>query len=578
LIRITKIVLFQLCISFLVNANNTELQKIFKTNDTIYNHSDAVFFLQSNFKKIKTLSKTDSLDFEQRIAHRYIYLQQLDSALIYLNIGLNHAEELKKDSVLAYLLKLKGNTFYYLKDKKTALENFEKSYSIAEKNGLKAHMAAVLSNIGTINMENKDYATAEENFTKSINLLKELNLEESSNYLLVNRHLGTILYDKGDYNKSLIIFSELVDRSKKIKNIAVQSSAQTYKALTLFKLGKNEAAKREFEEVIELQKQVKNKDTEASVLLHYISFLKSTNNFKEALENFEMVWVLKKELFESELANAYSDAEIKYETQKKAAEIETQKRIIAQQTKEMYLYLTVSFLGIIILVVVIIVIRNKNKHKTELLLKEQNEIALNKVLEAEEKERSRIAKDLHDGIVQEITAIKFKLNAVEKNANREIADELTQAINQLDKTSKEVREISYQMMPLTLKELGLVKALEDLLNRTLTLREIEVEFENIGVEERLPEKIEVSIYRICQELLNNVLKHSNASKISLLLMKKENFLTITFEDNGKGFDTDNAKKGIGLNSLNSRVEMVKGTFEIDSSLNSGTTAYIRIPL
>jgi len=150
--------------------------------------------------------------------------------------------------------------------------------------------------------------------------------------------------------------------------------------------------------------------------------------------------------------------------------------------------------------------------------------------------------------------------------------------NDLDKTSKEVREISYQMMPLTLKELGLIKALDELLHRSFNVNNITYHLDHFGIEKRLPEKIEVSVYRICQELINNSLKHSNASNISLLLFLKENILTLTFEDNGKGFDVSSVTKGIGFNSLNSRLELIKGSLQIDSYENEGTTAYIKIPI
>ena len=96
--------------------------------------------------------------------------------------------------------------------------------------------------------------------------------------------------------------------------------------------------------------------------------------------------------------------------------------------------------------------------------------------------------------------------------------------------------------------------------------------------ERLPERVETTVYRICQELINNTLKHSKADNVSLLLQIKNNILQITYEDNGIGFDTQKIQKGIGLNSLNNRIKMLEGTLEFDNNTTTGTTAFIRIPL
>src|SRR5690606_13183386 len=107
---------------------------------------------------------------------------------------------------------------------------------------------------------------------------------------------------------------------------------------------------------------------------------------------------------------------------------------------------------------------------------------------------------------------------------------------------------------------------------------ISFDFELINVNQKLEEKIEVSIYRICQELINNSVKHSQASQIGLLIQRKSDHLQIIYEDNGVGFDVASTTKGIGLNSLDSRIELIKGSFTIDSEISKGITAYIRIPV
>jgi signal transduction histidine kinase len=220
------------------------------------------------------------------------------------------------------------------------------------------------------------------------------------------------------------------------------------------------------------------------------------------------------------------------------------------------------------------------KNRMVRLEKEHTEAILTEIINTEEKERNRIAKDLHDGIVQDITSLKFMLNAIQAEAPTKLHPSLSQLNEEIDKISSEVRELSYQMMPITLKELGLLKALEEMMNRNLNHNKIDFEFNALGFsDERLPEKIEVTVYRICQELINNTLKHSSATSVSLLVQLHQNMLQLTFEDDGVGFDVENVKKGIGLDSLTSRIAWIKGSLEFDSSeITKGTTAFIRIPL
>jgi signal transduction histidine kinase len=259
------------------------------------------------------------------------------------------------------------------------------------------------------------------------------------------------------------------------------------------------------------------------------------------------------------------EMQVKYETVKKDNQIKTQNIKIEQDKKNQILL----FLVIILLVVLFTAIFIRKTYKTNLKLQEaiKNKMLIEKTFEAQENERTRIAKELHDGIVQDLTILK--LNLTNNNYKEEIEPKLT-------KITKELREISYQMMPIALKELGLIPALEDLFERSFTQRGIAFNFEALLLENRLDEKIEVNIYRICQELINNSLKHANATEINIILRQKNQLLTLIFEDNGQGFDISKVKQGIGLTSLKDRLEAIHGQIEFDSTINKGTTAFVKI--
>ncbi len=196
------------------------------------------------------------------------------------------------------------------------------------------------------------------------------------------------------------------------------------------------------------------------------------------------------------------------------------------------------------------------------------------MIQAQEEERQRIAKDLHDGIVQQLGGLKLGL---QKKLSDTEDPESTRLIAVLDDSTQELRELSHRMMPRSLKELGLIPALEDMLENSLGMADLTHEFEHYGITTRMPESIEITLYRISQELVNNVIKHSRATHVNIQLFKASTDIVLIVEDNGRGFEKSN-KKGIGLLNISSRLDTVNGQVNFEPSPESGTLATIRIPI
>jgi len=211
-------------------------------------------------------------------------------------------------------------------------------------------------------------------------------------------------------------------------------------------------------------------------------------------------------------------------------------------------------------------------------LNEEKERSLQQTLIAQEEERQRIAKDLHDGIVQDLAAIKMNLEQMRSHVSPQQEMNFENARNNLERTTREVREISHQMMRTALRELGLKAAVDDVLRKILPLHHIHHDFFAHGLDERLPEKIEISLFRIVQELLNNIIKHSGATQVNVSITRNKNFVTMHLEDNGKGFDPQQKSMGIGLVNLQSRVRIVNGEIRYESGENTGTVVIVKVPL
>lgn len=569
------------CVAFSnLNAqySSEKIQKQWIKIDSIQDHELAKTKLLHVRNNAKKWSKENELDFVKRICFRYIYLTKYDSSLVYSLRGIELATELKQDSTLAFMYKIKGSAHYYLSDRAAAIQNYKKAVSLAEKKGFLQLNAHVLANLGAMYIEELKYKEAEKTLLKSIEINRMLGQSSSQQNLLALRLLGTNYNYQGYHKKALSVFDELIENCRKLNDSVVLASTLVFKASSLKKLGQSKKALILIDEALQIEKNIKDKHGTMATLMHYASILKETGDFEQALEKTHEAYKIRSEIFEEQMAKTSSDAEIKYQTKaikRKQILAETQGKLLKKEN-DLYLIVISSILLILVLSGLLIYIRNQRKKVTLELFLQKERLAA--IIEGEEFERTRIARELHDGVVQELTALKIKMNQVEENLPETHQSHLTELQKKLETTTQEVRNISYQMMPITLQEFGLIAALEDTLERSLPPHGIDFELNCLGIEERLPEKIEVTLFRVCQELINNALKHSQAKFISVLVRKSDQAVHFIFEDNGIGFDVETVQKGIGLSSLKSRIDLVQGELVFDSEIEKGTRVFIRISL
>lgn len=207
-------------------------------------------------------------------------------------------------------------------------------------------------------------------------------------------------------------------------------------------------------------------------------------------------------------------------------------------------------------------------------------------LEVQEVERRRIAKDLHDEVGAMLSATKMSLNQMVRKIDSTDLSTLAQQTKELlDESISQVRRISKELVPSTLEEFGLVSALDEFIQKIHVASGVLFVLNHEGIippDKRFDKKIELTVYRIAQELVNNALKHAQANEISLILKEQTNHLIFEFNDDGIGFDIEkvqkNVKKGLGLKNIESRLSVVNGTFVQKSELGKGTQSYIEIPI
>jgi signal transduction histidine kinase len=195
-----------------------------------------------------------------------------------------------------------------------------------------------------------------------------------------------------------------------------------------------------------------------------------------------------------------------------------------------------------------------------------------------EQERQRIAQDLHDGLGVLLSTIKMKISI--ENETEQSQSKLKDIMGDIDIALEDMRGISRNLMPITLSKLGFNRAIEELIqNLRISNPNLDIELIKIVDNERLIEPVGVNLYRIIQELLQNVLKHSNASELIIQLFCRDDVFVLMVEDNGIGFDVDNKKVvGIGLENVKYRTVSMQGQLSIDSFKGKGTTITVEIPL
>src|SRR6266496_5310261 len=220
------------------------------------------------------------------------------------------------------------------------------------------------------------------------------------------------------------------------------------------------------------------------------------------------------------------------------------------------------------------------KSKVE-MQREATELQVKAMVATQEQERRRISRDLHDDVGTKLSALNLYLSSLSEKAtvinNNEIRS-LAQSSKQFIKEAMyDVRQLLLNLSPTVLEEFGYTTAVEGLVNKINETKQIHFDLVVFGINHRLKKDYELALYRITQELINNVLKHAEAKHVSLQIGQRDEKIILMMEDDGKGFDINAHKDGYGLNNLDARAKLMNGTITIDSQPGKGTSVLIEVP-
>ncbi len=491
-----------------------------------------------------------------------------------------------------------GVIYYYMGDLENTLKYFKISSNISKALGDLRVLKKAYINIGAIHSRNKEYDEAIEYYEYGLEVSEELN--DQADAVICLHNMADVYTIQGKYKKAEENYRKAMDFYKKFDNRRGVALEHTKLGILYNKIGEYDKSERSFKRSAEMADSGKYFNVSESAYQGLTNLYVSQKKFKLAFEATQELQKRRDSVYTIEKAKNMDELRTKYETAEKEKMLALEKSrtdsltmvnaVIEEKKAKAELETANRNQWIIALASILLTSlfvfwglmqrqRLKAQKERQAALIEERDKRIEAVFNAQEEERKRISKDLHDGIGQQLTALKMAFQQLRPKIDEssEVKSELNKLGGILNQTASDIRTISHQMMPKTLSEVGLIAAIEDLLDKYIKPTGINWRLENLGIEQRLNQKMEVNLYRIIQELLNNVIKHSKADEVILQLIKNQNRLILIVEDNGIGFQNGQSD-GHGLLNIKSRLNMLKGEMEIEAGPVKGSLTTIRIPL
>lgn len=551
-------------------------------------------------------------------------MNRLDDAIKYQEQSIKIKEKIKDRYGLAGSYVNLANIYLLKEDFPKAKDYYQKALVITRAIGDKEYLSNSLNNLSRFYIKTKEHANALPFAKESYELRRLSGDTKGMVSSLIN--LGDIYTALNKFDSAEIVLTKAYDLGNGVASCRPEMITLFTSLSTLYENGKR------YNKALEMQKYYADLKDSMYTESQSQKFAELQTKF-ETLKKEQQITSLNKE-------NAFNELEIKNQqlqiekslftlTQNKLAlsqanflnannqlEIQNQNGIILKQQldstakvksiqemqkqsliqnleiKNRRLELTrrniiIASLGILFLLAALLgfALYRRYKWKQEALMQfailKQQQLATKAVMDAEDKERIRIAQDLHDGIGQMMSVAKMNLSTIEDelglDADKKI--KMDRIIGLVDESCKEVRSVSHNLMPNALLKAGLAAAVREFIDK-IDHRSLQIDLHSDGLQQRLNADTEMVLYRVIQESVNNVIKHANANHLDISLINDTDGISVTVEDNGKGFNTNNAHsfEGIGLKNMRTRIEYLKGSIEWNAVPEKGTLVAIHIPL
>jgi len=549
-------------------------------------YSEAIdFFNQSMMIRMSLMDSAGVASLFNKIGIVYQKKGELKNALENQIEALKIYEALNQDLWIGYCLNNIAIVHQNLENLDKSLEFHQRALEYRKKMGDEYGEAGSYGNIANVFVKQKDTASAIQYYEKALSTFRRINNEEGISIMLSN--LGNIYLARDQNKKALKLLQESLDIRERLgdkKGIA-SSLIKIGEAYT--NQGKFNQSSKALFRGLHIAKQISVLEEEVAAYLVIAKMYALQYDLDSAFYFTNNYIKLKDSIYNIRLKQQIIDVQAKYETEKIEREnellesqVELSESKLKQRRTEIWLltFVIISITG----AAIFLLYRRRKKQKEALNAAKirHNEEQLKAVLEGQEIERRKIARDLHDGVGQTIAGIKLNWEGISESLKDHIHfKNLVKLSGMLDGAATEIRTISHQMMPKELEQFGLMPALDNMLKNSIGNTSIQYKLEHYGIENRLPTDVELSLFRISQELISNAIKYAEPSQVNIQIMHRNNFYVFIFSDDGKGFNINKQEdKGIGIMNIESRVQSMHGTLNIESKIGEGTLYTIRIPV
>lgn len=459
-----------------------------------------------------------------------------------------------------------------------AMQYAQLANKVSLETGDAIHIASSFGILAELAIQDKNYDLAKSYFLKASMEIGKSPVRNHNIELSILESLSRVSEEQGNYKEALTYYKSYVD---KYKSVYDQEKLDITKRL-----------ESQFEKERQEQKYIKlqlESDKKAQQI-KLINILRAQR--EQVYNNLKLVEENQRERLKfSELESEKKEQQLrlaKLETQQKNNDINSYKKLLAFKEKINTYYIV--FIFIFIILIFLLLYANKQRVKSIKQRDELHALAMEKekqnskistltaLLEGQEQERGRLARDLHDGLGGLLSGTKLQLSILDPQQSENIEEGISKSINQIDGAVEELRRVAHNLMPDLLMKYGLVAAIQEFASR-MSNSALNIHTEFINYSNSLSEEKQLLIYRVIQELVNNAIKHAKASEIIIQISEEDNVLNLTVEDDGKGFDLANLdfRKTAGFHNIESRVQFLKGTMNITSQLNIGTSIELLIP-
>lgn len=547
-------------------------------------------------------------------------LQSLDDNLAFGFRGLKIAGE-KKDSVsIANFLHNIGVGFYLKGKYDSAANYYYKSVNILISKKELAALASAYNSLAQLYRKIGPYSRSHEFYNKAMDIFRQIN--DKGGISTIYNESGVLSEYEGNFEEAIKSYKASLAICKEMNNQEGEAYSLNFIAGAYAQMKKFKEAEEYNSAALRIREQMKDsfaialtytdfgsiynaegkydkaeesilKANEIALALGYTDLLRNNYNelssietakgdYKKSLDYFKQSTALKDSIYKTETSKQIEELSIKFESAEKEKQIQQQQFEIKQRNYWIIAISIVLLLGSLLGYSYYHRYKLKQKAQMQAEIMKQQHLATKAVIEAEERERKRIAGELHDGVGQMMSAAKMNLSAIKSNIafisdDQKINFEKVEGL--IDESCTEVRTVSHNMMPNALLKKGFAEAMQAFIDK-IDKHVLKISLHTEGLSEHIDSNTQSVLYRIIQECVNNVIKHAKASLLDISVIKDNDGISVTIEDNGVGFDTTSIStfEGIGLKNIRSRIDFLKGTIEWSSAPGSGTLAAIHIPV